>query len=200
MFIQFLVVFIICSVEPFGKMPPPPGTQKVNDTMYIDKNMMSVLDYKEFLTYLKINPRELNIDYTRCLPDSNINYLGKPYLNTLQYEEDYPILNLNEYQIGAYCIWRSYVVNQYKNIADKSKRCSQEYWKKLDKADPLQLSEIEYTLADSTTINLYKPSKRINMPEKFRNEKSTTIKYAQKHFDQDVFGFRCEAKYVLRKR
>lgn len=192
------MIALILNVQmPSEEIQAPPGTKKVNDSLYLDINLLSVEGYKEFLYFIKIDTGLLGIDYRKCIPDSTIKYLGEPYLMCKRYKEDYPILNLDEYQIDSYCRWRSYVVNLMKNNYDL--RCNHESWDKFDIGDPLRIYEVEYTLADSVTINLYKPSKRINVPEKFRNEKSTTIKYLQKHFDKDVVGFRCKAKYILRK-
>jgi hypothetical protein len=195
--VYFLLNFIWNSHQHPIKMPPPPGTRMINDSLYLDKELLSVESYNEFLYFIKLEKGFLGINYKRCLPDSNIQFKGTCYLTSKKYKPSYPILNLNEYQINSYCKWRSWAVNLYKDNPEK--RCTPEYWNTLDLADPLHTLMVEYYLPDSVMINRYESSKQINIPEMNRLNNTSTLKFTQKHFGIEVIGIRCAARYVVKK-
>jgi hypothetical protein len=177
-------------------MPVPPGTIKVNVNLYLDDALIRVEDYREFVDYMKINKGILGIENNKCQLDSGIFYQGKSYLESNRYKSDFPILNLNDYQIESYCKWRSYIVSMLKNNPDR-KTCNNKYWHEFDLKDPLQQYKVEYFLPDSITINLYKPKKQINIPEKHQIKNGSATNYVKKHFGKsEVVGFRCAARYV----
>lgn len=194
----YLVLFNPCSDVP-GRMPPPPGTISLSDSLFIDSQFISKENYHEFLYFIKMSEGLLNIDYSLCLPDSNINYMGRPYLTFRRYKEDYPILNLNNYQIESYCKWRSWAVNLWKNNPEK-RSCKSEYWDLCDLYDPSHLYEVIYFRPDSLTINSIKSKKRIKISEEYCQQDISTKEYTKKYFGiTEIYGFRCAAKYILRK-
>jgi hypothetical protein len=176
----------------FGVIPAPPGTLMLNDSTFIETQMVSIENYQQFLNYVQ-QERGLGMFYHRCEPDTSIRYLGNKYLFTDKYKKSYPILNLTDFQLSEYCKWKTIRVNQMKNIPGKRMNDSI-YWITMDREDPRHMIKIEYTLPDSTT-NFNKAEKQFDVPEKFRREKSKTIKTAQKNFGRQVYGFRCLAHY-----
>ena len=176
----------------------PPGTSRINDTLFLDNKLVTIEVYQEFLNSLQSEAKLLGLDYIRCLPDSNIEYLRKPYLQTNLYKKNYPIVNLSQYQISSFCIWRSWAVNLMKN--NPSRRCDHKYWDLFDIDDPKRVSEVIYFIPDSITVNILKPLKQIKVLEKFSNENNSLIDLVQKKFNRnEIFGFRCAAKYIPRK-
>ncbi len=197
LFFQFIVIlryglfyFIVG-----GRIPAPPGTIIANDSLFLDKELISIENYEEFLQF-GTRYKGYSFDSLACLPDSSILYLGVPYLKSKKYLKTYPVLNLSDYQINEYSRWRSYAVNYMKNVPEH-RTCNLSFWESLDRGDPRHRFKVEYSLADSLTTNQYHFPRQFRVAEKYRIEseeiKASTLKYFGR---EDVYGFRCKAKYI----
>lgn len=178
------------------KMPPPPGTKAIHDSIYMDIKMVSVADYEEFYFSLLNGNMQHDADLVKCIPDSSIFFKGIPYLSSNAYKSGYPILNLTHYQMNKYCQWRSWAVNLWKNNPGERK-CKGEYWDACDRVDPLKLKSVEYFLPDSNLFDRVKIQKVLNIPEFNSKSIDNSIKKkARRLFGRDdIYGFRCVARY-----
>ncbi|MBK8955213.1 MAG: hypothetical protein IPM34_06625 [Saprospiraceae bacterium] len=168
-----VLIFIYNTMIP-GGMPPPPGTFSLNDSLFIDKTLVSIEDYSEFLYSIKaFNFKE--IDINKCFPDSNIYYKGTRYLETKDYKRVWPILNLTENQMQAYCKWRSWAVTYWKNNPS-ARSCSHPYWEALDTLDSGHQLVVEYSLPDSLLLSSIKLVNKNFIPERGQDINSKTRK------------------------
>ncbi len=157
--------------------PAPPGTARIGDNLFMDKQPVAVVDYREFLVDVELNGYE-NLQVKELLPDS------LPALE--EQREQQPITGLTDQQIGWYCGWRGKVVSQMKN--DPGIRCSNDrLWRKMDRYDPGHHLKIRYRL----------PYKK-EYPARFQRGKlvERTADGFTAQPESSVYGFRCVAEFV----
>ncbi|HNQ67525.1 MAG TPA: SUMF1/EgtB/PvdO family nonheme iron enzyme [Bacteroidales bacterium] len=108
--------FIIISFNIYGhkeKQFVPPGTVKLNESLYVDKTEVSNISYKEYIYWNKKFKGENSPEYLFCLPDTTVweEPLRSIYLWHPAYEE-YPVVGISYEQAVDYCKWRSDRVNE----------------------------------------------------------------------------------------
>jgi formylglycine-generating enzyme required for sulfatase activity len=116
--ILFLLLIVLFGFSLKPKYNTPPGTVKINDTLYFDKAEISNFSYFEYLESIK-NVHGINSSmYTAALPDTlvwrNPESYNEPY--TLYYfrhpaYRNYPVVGISYEQALSYCEWRSKTVN-----------------------------------------------------------------------------------------
>ena len=100
---------------------PPPGTIKVNDSIFIDEILITNEDWKEYIYYNKI---ENDFYY---YPDTSIYIDNKNYFFDNKYDE-YPVLCSDEIAIKHYCDWRSSFVNSLLKTYTSESKCQSAFY------------------------------------------------------------------------
>jgi hypothetical protein len=193
-FLLFISIIALLTSTP--NFPPPPGTSRIADNMYLDKRPVTYLDYYEFVHHVKINDPDL-IDEL-APEDTGITYQNDILWNNRNYE-DFPIVGLSPVQIQSYCKWRSDMVN--KNIEDTKLRCSDDkYWKKFDKIDPGKKFTVVYSLPSG--IEVQKHHKHFKnqqfdelLSDGMMEQESKNISGYNK---DNLYTFRCMAEFILK--
>jgi formylglycine-generating enzyme required for sulfatase activity len=126
-----LLTIILTGCAVFKKGPTkgnPPGTLKINDTLYIDKTEIPNVGWREYLFYLS-NMKKDEYEIESALPDTSVwnDIKGKPdtsnqiqILNNPFVEyyfrhpgyNNYPVVGISYEQAVEYCKWRTHVANQ----------------------------------------------------------------------------------------
>jgi formylglycine-generating enzyme required for sulfatase activity len=119
--ISFIFITIIisgCTV--FKKNPTkgnPPGTVKINDTLYIDQTEVTNISWREYLYYLSDIKKDES-EYQKALPDTlvwNSDTSASP-LSEYYYRHpsfnNYPVVGISYEQANEFCKWRTYAANQ----------------------------------------------------------------------------------------
>ena len=184
-FIYFSLLFLFRQPD----LPNPPGTIKVGENQYVDKQPITNIDWKEFLFYY----RKDTLHYSGLLPDTTILFKGKPYFTDLKYS-DYPVVGVSASQIIKYFIWRSMIVTY--STRDKNHQFNSSYYKKMKKLDPDNNYKVEYQLAfrENLTYPKLKFSKYLQYELTTKGLHKTSD---QNNFNRDtVFTFRCCAYYT----
>lgn len=173
-------------------LPNPPGTIKVGENQYVDKQPITNTDWKEFL----FSNRKDSLHYSSLMPDTNILFNGKPYFNDIKYGH-YPVVGVSASQIIKYFLWRSMIVTY--SIRDKNHEFNSGYYKKMRKMDPYNDYKVEYQLAFKE--NLIYPKLKFSKHIKFELTTKGLQKTADNnYFNRDtVFTFRCCAYYTKRR-
>lgn len=133
--ILFLFLIFIQSCFVLKKNPTkgnPPGTVKINDTLFVDQTEVSNINWREYLYYLS-DVEKNEIKYQEALPDTLV------WRNLLRYCEPiveyyfrhpaynyYPVVGISFEQVIKFCKWRTYAANfneyieenQFENIKD----------------------------------------------------------------------------------
>ncbi len=191
-----LLINLLTLLVSTPNFPPPPGTARIADNMYLDKRPVTYLDYYEFVHHMKINDPGV-ID--ELVPeDTGITYQKDILWNNRKYE-DFPVLGLSPSQIQSYCKWRSELVNQ--NIENMQLRCSDDkYWKKFDKLDPEKKFTVVYSLPTGIEVqNHRKHFKDQQFDELLADGMMEVDQGLKMDFNRsNLYVFRCMAKFDLK--
>lgn len=115
-------LLILTALLIFKSSPlPPPGTVQLNDSLFIDKDIITVLDWKEFVYY------EMQENKKPILPDTTIRYKGLNYYNSGSFD-DFPVLGIDEAAISAYCAWRSSIITNTILTYSADNPCKSEFY------------------------------------------------------------------------
>jgi hypothetical protein len=167
----------------------PPGTEFVKHLgYYVDKKVVSIIDWREFYWYTKHNFGDSSALF--CLPDTNaikVYYGRNIYYSENETDKKLPIVGVTPDQIEKYSEFRTEAVRQLKGFIG---------------------SNITYYPLDSTTYTYLKiADKRKNIinisskvPEiiyynKVQNISTNNEIQPYKSNSNPVFGFRCIAKF-----
>jgi formylglycine-generating enzyme required for sulfatase activity len=103
----------------------PPGTVKINDTLYADETEISNLSWYEYVYWTKVKYGIGSKEHLATLPDSmvwNEEVRIKQYPTHMAYfrmYKDNPVVGISYEQAQAFCQWRSDRVKEYMWIAKK---------------------------------------------------------------------------------
>jgi len=117
--------YFICYVFlSFSAVPgSPPGTVKLNDTLYADRTEVTNLDWRECLHWINKTYGDTSQQYLSMLPDCtcwNIHGVDfEEYLRHPKYQ-NFPVVCISHEQALEYCKWRTNIVNE--NIYKKNKK------------------------------------------------------------------------------
>ena len=115
--ITFLALFMLSfSTHRKGEFRPP-GTVKIVENFFFDTGEMTNIDWKEYLSDLKIKHGEDSEIYKAALPDTLVwrseSSYNDPYVNAYFQHPSYdyyPVVGISHEQAKAYCIWRTEAV------------------------------------------------------------------------------------------
>lgn len=119
-FYVFVILLLpICLFSQKSKEIIPPGTVKLNDSLFIDATEMRNIDYAEYCYWNKHFFGENSEEYKSCLPDtlawSSKTAYNEPmvalYFQHPAYQQ-YPVVGVSYEQAVLYCEWRSRRVNE----------------------------------------------------------------------------------------
>lgn len=187
------VIAILFEINrPVPGFPPPPGTMEIGDNAYIDKQLITYLDYQEFLFSIKTRDSVL---YRQMIPDDTlVTYKKKVLWNNSDFQ-DFPVLGLNEKQMTAYSAWRSDAVNQM--IFNRSLRCSNfKYWETFDALDPDKKYKVAYSIPAKAEIQGSTLKKEKYHPDEWASDGIVPGKQTDKISNSALRVFRCKAMYV----
>ncbi|WP_044402605.1 SUMF1/EgtB/PvdO family nonheme iron enzyme [Lacinutrix sp. Hel_I_90] len=119
--IIYLFSISLISQNKIKKTENPPGTIRLNDSLFIDVAPIDNIMYKEFLdrsdTIMtsevpeKLKKDKLNIIFL----DATNNYSNNPAYS------NYPVINITKKQAEIYCTWRTHMVKLVWSMQSKSK-------------------------------------------------------------------------------
>lgn len=103
--IIFLFFFCLTGLIAQPKLPTiPPGTIKVKENLYIDRDEISNNDYRDYVNWLRRVFGNNSGQYKNALPDSVVTpdyYFKNPEAG------NYPVIGITYKQAVAYCKWRT---------------------------------------------------------------------------------------------
>lgn len=113
-----VMLFSSATITYAAKEIIPPGTVKINDSLFIDQTEIRNLDYAEYVYWnYKVKGPESD-EYASSLPDTNVwsSAFNEPFVKLYfrhpAYRE-YPVVGVSYEQAVAYCEWRSDRVNEF---------------------------------------------------------------------------------------
>ncbi len=122
--ILFIVVSLFTIPALFSAKPIiPPGTVRINDSLFIDKNEVRNVDYIEFLYWTEKEYGRDSQEYLFILPDTTVwetkHTYGEPMKNIYFRHpayNNYPLVGISFEQAIMYCDWRTDRVNEILHI------------------------------------------------------------------------------------
>jgi hypothetical protein len=170
----------------------PPGTMQIGENKFLDKRLITYIDYEEFLHFIKDDaPR-----YQAMIPaDTLARYEGRQLWRNPAFRE-YPIVGLTENQIREYCQWRSEVVNRMIHNPDM-RTCNFDYWRGFDLMDPGKALRVTYAIPEKE--DLKKAPKKGNKYwlDEIVRDGYAERKKTKKISDPGLKGFRCVAYFEI---
>lgn len=129
---RIIVIFIFSLFSPIvllsqKTMRVPPGTVKVNDSLYVDETEVANVHWREWLQAYLLNTKKDTASYNRFLPDTLVwendrNFsLHKSYFRHPSFNM-YPVVGISYEQAIEYCKWRTYMANLNLYLKRKKKK------------------------------------------------------------------------------
>lgn len=101
----------------------PPGTVRINDTLYADKTEISNFSWWEYEFWIKTKYGENSPEHKAVIPDNTVwlrdGMTSNEPMQSMYYTSpafrDYPVVGISYDQAKGYCKWRTEVVKAYVN-------------------------------------------------------------------------------------
>lgn len=104
----------------------PPGTVKINDTLFADETEISNFSWQEYEFWVKRKYGANSIQHISTLPDTLVwreKYTdNEPYVKHYYRHpayKDYPVIGISYEQIIEFCIWRTERVKEFMCLSKK---------------------------------------------------------------------------------
>ena len=187
---QYILILLLFQIP--KDLIPPPGTVRLSENRFIDKQLVTYEGYYEYLDWLQRNQEEET--YIKMLPkDTTILYKNQRLWKNKKYATA-PIAGLEKDQMLAYCQWRSWAVNYM--VSDSSHRtCNFEYWQQFDAVDPLHTLKITYQLPEKADLDKYPAPKELFWLNETTTQESYPRTVSKKISRPELLVFRCVAVY-----
>ncbi|MEA3445745.1 MAG: SUMF1/EgtB/PvdO family nonheme iron enzyme [Bacteroidota bacterium] len=106
-----IFVFVAIKLEVVAQKAPP-GTVAFSDNLYVDKQEIRNVDWREYMYWHLKKFGSQSEEYIETLPDTLVwdNEMKKLYLRHPNYA-NHPVVGISYHQAKAYCKWRTKVVN-----------------------------------------------------------------------------------------
>ncbi|MGZ3882772.1 MAG: SUMF1/EgtB/PvdO family nonheme iron enzyme [Bacteroidia bacterium] len=123
----FTIFFIASAFVPVRKKEfLPPGTVKINDTLFADETEISNFSWQEYELWTKTKYGALSPEHLAVLPDTLVwrdsSAYCEPYMHYYYRHPayaNYPAVGISYEQALAYCKWRTEQVGEFMTISKK---------------------------------------------------------------------------------
>ncbi len=121
--LALFLLSLLCFAQKSKKITPP-GTVKINDTLFIDKTEVANIHWREYLLYLN-DIRKDSFAYEKALPDTLVWIEDSMYNYYINYYFRHPSTNNNPVtgvsyeQAVEFCNWRTFAANQADYFKEK---------------------------------------------------------------------------------
>jgi formylglycine-generating enzyme required for sulfatase activity len=123
----FCIFFILCAFVSVKKKEfIPPGTVKINDTLYADETEISNASWNEYEVWMKNKYGHNSSEHLSALRDTSVwhenHTYNDPYVHyyhTHQAYAQYPVVGINYEQALAFCKWRTERIKEFMCISKK---------------------------------------------------------------------------------
>lgn len=217
---KILLIALVLSSLNFIQAQIPPGTIKINDSLFIDKSPVTNIMYIEYLSYKEILKRKGFASFDDFIKETKTlsflisplllkkNYANNKYLIRKKYYDHkkfnkHPVLNITKEQAVNFCKWRSQMVNhlwiQRNILANKQTRVIN--YRLLQKSEFINA---KYFFTHSKNIIQFNKDllkiKSKDIPENMFsifpiNELTTNEKLLNKTSNSIFTGFRCICEF-----
>lgn len=121
----FVIISLAFNKSNFKKFIPP-GTVKINDTLFADETEISNLSWLEFEYWTCTKYGKNSSEYKAVVPDTlvwrNKESFNEPYVHNYYRHKayrDFPVVGITFEQAIAFCKWRTERVKEFYSIAFK---------------------------------------------------------------------------------
>lgn len=129
-----IALFSVAFIYPPKKAFVPPGTVKINDTLYFDEAEVTNFCWREFENWIKAKYGANSKEHINTLPDTLVwrqkNSSNEPYVQYYYRHpayKDYPVIGISYEQAVAYCKWRTERVKEFIYLSKKNITTQFEY-------------------------------------------------------------------------
>lgn len=176
--ILFLVILSIFQTNNAFDIAPP-GTVLLANDVYIDKNVVSVIAWKEY-----VQSKERNSELA-FYPDTSIILKGKNYYNSNEYNNS-PIKHISFEAVEDYIKWRESIINNILENYSKKTTCKSKFYKKYYKKN----IRVKYKIATKEELKHAKNNGII--------EDVAIQEFHSKEDFIEEHSFRCVAKFIYK--
>lgn len=125
------LAFILAFSSIRKKQFVPPGTVRLSDTLFIDKEEISNLSWQEYLYWLKTMYGSNSAEYQAALPDSTVwlydgmtsNLPWQSLFFQMNHFKSFPVSGLSYEQALDFCKWRTERVRYFMNFSKRYVDC-----------------------------------------------------------------------------
>ncbi|MBP7809841.1 MAG: SUMF1/EgtB/PvdO family nonheme iron enzyme [Bacteroidia bacterium] len=127
LFLFSVIIVLISAFVPKKKKEfLPPGTAKINDTLFADETEISNFSWQEYEFWMKRKYGANSIEHISTLPDTlvwrekytdNEPYVQHYYRHSAY--KDYPVIGISYEQVVAFCKWRTERVKEFICLSKK---------------------------------------------------------------------------------
>jgi formylglycine-generating enzyme required for sulfatase activity len=117
-FVFIVFILFACSAQKKSRVTViPPGTVRVNDTLFIDSREVNNIGWRSYVSYL-LRVKKDTQAYENALPDTLVWSTSEFYDPMSEYYyahprfNNYPAVGVSYEQAINFCSWRTYMVNQ----------------------------------------------------------------------------------------
>lgn len=126
LFLSLTVILISSFIANKKKEFLPPGTVKINDTLFVDETEVSNFSWHEYEYWTKRKYGINSQQHISTLPDTLVwrdkSACNEPYVQYYYRHpayKDYPVVGISYEQVVAFCKWRTDRVKEYMCISKK---------------------------------------------------------------------------------
>jgi formylglycine-generating enzyme required for sulfatase activity len=173
-----IILFLFSSSEIIA----PLGTIKISNNVYIDKNIVSISEWKEFMANQRMKGRALTY------PDTTIYRDGLNYFNNEQFEE-LPVSGVDLNMIKTYYEFKSEITNLRISKYHKRNKCDGDFFKVYNKNN----LRVKYRLPTKDELD-YAFEKGIIKKTEYQEITQETKDFES--LDKMKIAFRCVAEVI----
>ena len=199
-----LTASLFAQQPPIGTVQLEPSKTDVKYAEYIDKNEITVADWREFLFWIEQKQGKTSAEYISMLPDTATLQKSIPDWKHPAYSR-HPIVGISYEQAIEYCQWRTARVNEYLEKNGITYKVSynlptetdfkEAYKQQKVKTFDTNLSPISNT--NKNLINIGGNAQELTLEKTvFQGDNDGTLKFYPYKEPCANIGFRCVAKII----
>lgn len=165
-----LALFCLSGFQPLPRQPIPPGTTKVNDSLYVDVAEISNFAWQEYEQAIKANYGPASAEHLATLPDTVVwihtekpdSFLCKQYYRHPAFKE-HPVVGITYAQAVAYCKWRSetvkvfYALRYKKGLELEYRLPTESEWEMIGRLDSWRIEDSSVALLKRSSAPAFMP-------------------------------------------